>query len=220
MRIVGAEDPNVQRMAKAHLYEFFETQLRDRKIALGSGTGMDEDRLPIDTIVIHHTSSPAGMSTARLSAIELVRLYAPYFFNPTSERDAHLKGQPIRSGHVRDGTQVFWPYHWMVRQGGGVERLLNDSEIGWHAGDWDINRRSVAIVFDNDYEWGSPGFAELQAAAQIISRYYGSVSPDRILGHQEVTPKTNCPSRFFLRKHHIRGWKDDLLRYVERRAAA
>lgn len=220
MRALATEDLAIRRIAKARLYDYFETQLREGNIGLGSGGAMDDERRPVDTIVIHHTSNAPGMSKTRLSAIELIRLYAPYFLNPTSVTDSRLKSQPIRSGHVRNGRQVFWPYHWIIRKGGRMERLLNDSEIGWHAGDWQVNRRSVGIAFDNDYEWGSPGILELQAASRLMSEHYGLVPPSRILGHQEVTPKTTCPSRFFLRRHGMRGWKDDLLRYLERRAAA
>ena len=220
MRTLTTEEPSIQRIAKVRLYDYFETKLRECNIGLGSGGGMDDERRPIDTIVIHHTSNPPGMSEERLSAIELIRLYAPYFLDPKSEKDRDLKGRPIRSGHVRNGQQVFWPYHWIIRTGGRVERLLNDSEIGWHAGDWDINCRSVGIVFDNDYEWGSPGLLELEAAMRTIVECYGFVSPNRILGHQEVTSKTTCPSRFFLRRHGMRGWKDDLQRYLGRQAAA
>src|SRR5216684_6425187 len=110
-------------------------------------------------IVIHHTSNPPGLSPDRLSAIGLVRLYGPYFANPKSERDRWLQGQPIFSGHMRQNKQVFWPYQWIVRREGRAQRLLYDSEIGWHAGDWDVNCRSVAIALDNDYEETMPSDA-------------------------------------------------------------
>lgn len=51
-------------------------------------------RKTIDTVVIHHTSNPPGLRRKRLSAIELVHLYGPYFIEPRSKQDAYLKGRP------------------------------------------------------------------------------------------------------------------------------
>lgn len=206
------EPVGVQEICKASLYDFVEHHLVKGDILLGrEPQNTDADRKPIDMVVIHHTSNPSGLSRNRLSAIELIRLYGPYFANPTYEEDRHLKGQPIYSGHVRNGKQVFWPYHWIVRHDGRPERLLRDSEIGWHAGDWEINCRSVAIVLDNDYEQARPSNIELKGIATLISSHYERVPLTRIVGHREVNSKTTCPSNLFLNGTKARGWKADLL---------
>jgi hypothetical protein len=208
---VRRESKVVQDEFKTSLYDFFESQLSRGNIPLGRGSGdFDVNRKEIDTVVIHHTSNSSGLSLSRLSAIELVRLYAPYFANPTAEEDRHLKGQPIYSGHVRNGRQVFWPYHWIVRNDGRPERLLRDNEIGWHAGDWNVNCRSIAIALDNDYEYGRPDEEQLWAIARIVVDHYRNVSHRRVLGHREVNSKTICPSKFFL-DGNGKGWKSDLL---------
>ena len=116
----------------------------------GKNKDFDGDRKDIDTVIIHHTHNKPGITKERLSVMELLRLYAPYFSNPTYEFDKVIKDKPIYSGHFRDNKQVFYPYHWIIRTDGRVERLLLDKEIGWHCGNWDINCRSVAIVFDNE----------------------------------------------------------------------
>lgn len=202
----------LQDRCKQELYDFFEGRLSKGQIALGSPPGStDTERTAIDTVVVHHTSNPPGLSPMRLSAIELIRLYGPYFLVPSSDADMHLRGRPIYSGHERDGKQVFWPYHWIVRWDGRNERLLYDSEIGWHAGNWNVNCRSVAIALDNDYEWGHPSNAELEGVANIIIAHYGDVPSNRILGHREVTSKTTCPSELFLCGPDGYGWKHDLL---------
>jgi hypothetical protein len=218
-RLATQTEP-IRDAVKTLLYDFFEGHLKRHTIALGRGGGMDVERKPIDTVVIHHTSNPPGLSPERLSAIELIRLYAPYFLNPLSKQDEHLRGRPIYSGHVRRGQQVFWPYHWIVRNDGSAYRLLHDSEIGWHAGSWDVNCRSIAIVLDNDYEWGPPSEGELRGIARIIWNHYHFVSRSRILGHCEVTMKTVCPSRLFLDGGGHYGWKRQILSALGERAAA
>lgn len=210
------EPTDIQEECKARLYNFFQEHLVNGDIALGAGIeNMDRERKQIDTVVIHHTSNPPGMSAERLSAIELIRLYAPYFANPSTKEDEHLKGQPIFSGHEHGGKQVFWPYHWIVRRDGSTERFLKDSEIGWQAGNWDVNCRSVAIVLDNDYEHARPTSVELEAIAQVIRRHYKQVSFTGVVGHREITSKTSCPSDLFLSVAGRKGWKDELLMLLE-----
>ena len=206
------EPDRIRQEYNTAIYDFFEGHLTRGDIAIGRDLpGADAQRKPIDTVVIHHTSNPPGLRPERLSAIELIRLYAPYFADPKSDQDAHLKGRPIASGHVRDGKQVFWPYHWIVRGDGRTERLLCDREVGWQAGNWDLNCRSVAIALDGDYERDRPSAVELQGVAGLVRRHYGHVSLERIVGHREVNPKTTCPSELFLDSPSIKGWKSDLV---------
>ena len=205
-----------QDATKKELYDFFEKHIRANDIALDNDPpNIDIERKPIDTIVIHHTSNPPGMTKERLSGMELIRLYAPEFAAPKYDADKKMKGRPIYSGHFRDGRQVFWPYHWFVRRNGTIERLLNDNEIGWQAGDWDMNCRSIAICFDGNFENTRPSDIELSAAAKIIKEYYPQVAYEHIFGHREVNPKTTCPSNLFLSDAAQRGWKDDLLGLVK-----
>ena len=201
-----------QDACKNELYDFFELHLRNGDIALEKNPpNTDAERKPIDTIIVHHTSNLSGMSKERLSGMELMRLYAPYFYEPKIEMDKWIKGKPIYSGHTRDGQQVFWPYHWFIRKDGATERLLEDNEIGWQAGNWDINCRSVAICFDGDYENSKPSEIELKAAVKIIKEYYPSVLRERIFGHREINQKTTCPSNLFLSMDDRLGWKEELL---------
>src|ERR1035437_8609641 len=87
---------------------------------------------------------------------------------------------------------------------------LYDSEIGWHAGIWDINRRSIAIALDNDYENSKPPDLVLRAVAALIVYRYGQIPIIRVLGHREVNQKTTCPSDLFLSGPAGSGWKNDL----------
>ncbi len=191
---------------------FFEQHLANGTIALGKEVGnWDNERKSVEIIIIHHTSIDPGMTPIRLSAIELIRLYAPYYANPVDPNEVYIKGKPISSGHAREGKQVFWPYHWLIRTDGTAVRLLLDNEIGWQAGSWDINCKSVAICFDNNYTDSRPSEIELQTAAKIIKENYSLVLKDRIFGHREVNPKTICPSNLFLDSENEKGWKMDLL---------
>jgi hypothetical protein len=202
----------VNEKEKERTYSFFEKQLLLGNVSLGEkGKDFDAERKEIDTIVIHHTHGDSEMTKERLSAMELLRLYAPFFANPTYEGDKEIKGQPIFSGHFRQGKQVFYPYHWIIRKDGTAEQLLFDNEIGWHAGNWEVNCRSVAIVFDNNYENSVPSKIELDAVVKLIKEKYSNILKDRIFGHREINVKTTCPSNLFLSEEGKNGWKEGLL---------
>jgi hypothetical protein len=208
------ENPNLYEVEKAKILDFFIMSLNNEKVSLGSsGVDWDKQRKTIDTIVIHHTGSEPGMTKDKLSALELIRLYATTYANPTYKEDERVKNTPIYSNHFREGKMVFWPYHWIIRKDGAVERLLLDKEIGWHAGDWNVNCRSVAIVLDNDYENETPSEKEITAIAQTIIKHYPNITLENIVGHCEVNPKTVCPSNEFLGEC---GWKASILATVSK----
>ena len=190
---------------------FFANALEEGTVALANdGPDLDRERLPIDTIVIHHTSAKPGYRLSYMNATQMLNIYVPYFMNPTNESEKNLKAKPLWSNHVRDGRSVFYAYHWLMRMDGSFERLLDDNELGWHAANCDINRRSVALCLDNDYEKHDPSPEILDKLANFITQNYSDVPVDRIIGHGEVSNHpTDCPGSNF-----VKGWKDELLRAI------
>lgn len=194
---------------RRNIRQFFAEQLDAGKVALGdNGPDFDIQRLPVDKIVIHHTSSPPGYKLDYLNSVHLLNIYAPNFAYP-SENEKDLKGKPLWSGHFREGKQVFWGYHWLMRMDGMFERLLEDNQIGWHAGNWGINRRSVAICLDNDYEKQDPTDDMLNKLAIHIKKHYPDIKAPNIIGHCEARKGTLCPGTNFIVK-----WKLKLEGYM------
>ena len=92
---------------------------------------------------------------------------------------------------------VFFAYHWLIRSDGSAQRLLQDNQIGWHAGSWSINCASVAICFSGDFEKKIPNKKMLNAAVKIIRENYSQVKKKNILGHGETKPEpTSCPGKY------------------------
>jgi N-acetyl-anhydromuramyl-L-alanine amidase AmpD len=199
---------------KARLVTRFEELLAEEVVSLGTSDqeleNWDEERRPIDTIVLHHTSREPGLKRETLSAMHLLRLYVPrYQSQDTPVLNADGSRQPVYSGHFDTSSkQVFYAYHWLIRSDGEAERLLKDTETGWHAGDWDINCRSVAICIDDDLTSKKPSSAVIAGVIEVISRNYPDITihPETLLGHGEVSD-TICPGNEF-----IGGWKLELLK--------
>ncbi len=193
-------DLNTRKEARNAVYGFFEPLLGVGKVLLGAvGKDWDAERKLVDTVVIHHTKGESGITWQRLDAMHLLRLYAKSYLSPTTEKE--IEGLPVWSNHFRNENgekrMVFYAYHWLVHADGTAERLLNDNEIGWQAGDWDINCRSVGVCLDGDFEHSAPPDAMIEGARKIIDEHYAHVAGKRIIPHRQVNQKTTCPGEWF-----------------------
>lgn len=192
------KDYNKRKLIKDKAYSLVEEAVLNGSIKMGeSGDNLDAERRPIDTVVIHHTNNQPGMTLERLNAMQLLRIYGNYFANPTSPKEKHLQGQPVWSGHFYKSKQVFWGYHWFIREDGTSEHILDDSYIGWHAGNWDVNTRSVAICIDDDLSDKEPSDTVLESIADTIRKHYPTVNKVKILGHSDVNESTECPGHLW-----------------------
>lgn len=192
---------------KEIIYNFFQSRLDNDEILLGKdGPSLDQGRKTIDMAVIHHTSRPSGVTWQTLSAIALVRLYIKEYYLSDDQFGVNTKDFSIWSGHFKDNKQTFCAYHWLVRMDGSFERLLEDSYVGWQAGNKDINMRSIAIVLDGDLEEAEPSKKSLEGIVYILKDNYPNISKERVIGHLEANPKTTCPGNLF-----IPSWKEKLL---------
>jgi len=203
---------NARQRFKQQQTDIFEQLLAENAVRIGNPEideleNWDEERAPIDHIVIHHSHRAEGLSVAQLNAMHFLRLYLPRYQRGDLKM-SNGQFQPIYSAHFdENGRQVFYGYHWKVEPDGEAKRLLADDALAWHAGDWEMNRRSVAIAIDDDLTNNTPTPQSLDAVADIISQHYRSInlSPSTILGHKAIS-NTACPGNTF-----DEGWKNDLL---------
>lgn len=202
------DDPQVKAW-RHQVYSLAGEMLAHGEIPLANtGPNLDAERQPLDTVVLHHTEEDPHISLAKLNAIGLLRQYGfQYLENNVLGRA--VRGEPIWSGHFRQKQMVFFAYHWLIRPDGTCERLLEDHALGWHAGNWAINTRSVGIALSGNYEHATPPAAQLMATAQLIRTHYPAIAPARILGHCEIRPELTCPGDHFLSE-----WKTTILQEI------
>ena len=192
------------------VYELVAEMVEEKRLPLASnGPNLDAQRRPLETIVIHHTEEAPGISLGKLSAIGLIRQYA-YQYLADNVLGYQVRGQPIWSGHFREGAMVFFAYHWLVRPDGTRERLLEDSYIGWHAGNWEINTKGIGIALSGNYEDATPPLAQIEAVANLINEHYPYLSHEHMIGHREAREDVTCPGAYFLN-----GWKETLLQKMQ-----
>ena len=188
------------------VYALIANMVEKKRLPLAEhGPNLDIQRQPLQTIVIHHTEEAPDIDLGRLSAIGLIRQYA-YQYLAGNVLGHRVKRQPIWSGHFRQGSMVFFAYHWLVRSDGTAERLLEDEYIGWHAGNWEMNTHSIGIALSGNFEHAVPSLTQIEAVAHLINKHYPCLDSKHIIGHREVREGITCPGAYFLN-----GWKATLL---------
>jgi hypothetical protein len=209
LEAIAAAQPRAsgQKSVKDDAYRLVEQALQAGTLPLASsGEDIDKQRLPIDTLVIHHTKNPPGMSLERLNAMQLLRIYGMYYANPTDRLETHFKGMPIWSNHFYKKQPVFWVYHWLIRANGKLEHILDDKYIGWNSGNWEVNKKSVAICVDDNLSDKEPGGVVIRAIANLIKQNYSFINHENILGHCDINLQTQCPGVLF-----HQSWREKIL---------
>ena len=129
--------------------------------------------------------------------------------------DHDVINQPLYSGHYWYGKEktkdnmVFVSYHYLIRPSGKVIQLVDDSAFLWHAGNLEVNRKSVGIALAGRFLDKKPTFEALSAVAGLIKKL--KIDKNNVFGHKEVVKKelvgeTVCPGNLFLK-----NWKGKLL---------
>lgn len=186
---------------KEEYIHFLSNALKKGRLNLGKEKlNLDKERKPIDTIVIHHTSRRPEVHLEIIDAMCMIRLYINEFTN----KERFYFGKPLTSDHEFEGRTTFLPYHYIVLNDGSYINPLKDKEIGWHAGNWDYNCRSIAIAFHDELQNKKPTKKAIETARNIIKKY----KPKEVLGHREISSESISPGDMFLGQY---GWKDKLI---------
>lgn len=202
------DDPKLK-TERHRFYYLVEEMLKNGQIPVAeTGPNLDSERQPIEAVIVHHTEEDPNISLGRLSAIGFVRQYAQKYLDDDVYGNRGLKGQPIWSGHFRNGEMVFFAYHWLIRPNGTSERLLDDKYVARHA--VERNPKTVGIALSGNYEHSTPPLEQIEAIAQVVKNNYSFVNNDRILGHREVMEGRTCPGDQFLG-----GWKNSLIEAIK-----
>jgi len=157
-------------------------------------------REKIDTIVIHHKGRTKESTLEYIESVEMLNLYVREFITPHTD---HFK-KPLFSGHIYKGRQTFLAYHYIIYPDGSYENPLKDEYIGWHCGNPDYNKRSIAINIMDTLVDKEPTPKAIETTRKIIQKY----QPKEILGHGEIKQNESCPGNTFLGEN---GWKKKLV---------
>ncbi|MFJ6213372.1 N-acetylmuramoyl-L-alanine amidase [Streptomyces sp. NPDC092296] len=96
---------------------------------------------------------------------------------------------------VRDPARLGW--HYTIRSADGrVAQHIRTRDIGWHAGNWDVNARSIGIEHEGFLARGGAWYTEAmyRSSARLVQyladRYGIPLDRQHILGHDNVPGPT------------------------------
>ncbi len=135
------------------------------------------DLKKIDTLVVHHDA--IFVPKRGYNTMERIKMEAKYHIS---------KGW----GHIS--------YHYMIDNLGDVYQCVPDNEIGYHAGNLVVNKKSIAVCLHGNFNVQTPTPAQAKAL-DTFCKYMFTERPDLPLvvkkslkGHREVRlSPTSCP---------------------------
>jgi hypothetical protein len=97
--------------------------------------------------------------------------------------------------------------HFVIRSSdGAITQMVHEKDIAWHAGNWDVNTRSIGIEHEGyvgDCSWNTYAMysSSAELVAHLAARYGIPVDRAHIIGHSEV-PDPNQPGQYGGIDHH------------------
>ncbi len=191
----------------------------------------DVNRKTVDYLVLHHAVTPTWEDKSRDFLINwfsdngFARAYGSNSANwsgllkPNGQRSysqAHFAGQRVTDA-TPDAT-------FAERKAGyRLVQLVQDpwGQITWHAGNWDINTRSIGIENLGDYRYMDLRENDCKVIADFWRAHDRSLwGNTEIVGHKEVTDtSTACPANIMNQRNRIvdlinandSGWPADVV---------
>ena len=138
---------------------------------------MKKDKISI--VVVHHDGD------IRPNAYNSLKRYI-------AEANGHIAKKPISWNHIS--------YHYIIDNVGVIFQCLPETEVGYHAGNLTINKKSIAIKLDGNMETQQPTAKQLAAYKELMV-WLTTKRPDlpkivksSVMGHFQVKA-TACPGR-------------------------
>lgn len=133
----------------------------------------------IDYIVIHHSAGSPKETLQDVNHSHQVRNWG------TPQKPLYCK---------KDKKGYFVQYHWFIDRAGNATQTRDYDEIGWQAGVWDINKRSVGICLSGNFQNELPKSQQLEAL-KVIIKGLRLIYPRAVIKPHRFFKATACPGK-------------------------
>lgn len=131
----------------------------------------------IDSIIIHHSVSPRSQ-TLEKSILSF-------------DRTHRIRLHPIKN---KLGYHI--AYHYVIAENGAVKQTRADDEIGWHASNLAVNKKSIGICLIGNFDVEHPSPRQLWALRDVIKAIKARFYIKEVSGHRKYASKS-CPGKNF-----------------------
>lgn len=84
--------------------------------------------------------------------------------------------------------------HYFIDNGYTIWQSVADTDTAWHAGNWNMNLRSIGIEVCTDWDYSEEEIQRLEWLVQMLMEKYG-VPASKCIRHYDVTGK-RCPAGY------------------------
>ena len=130
----------------------------------------------VTIIVVHHTAGSMNDNSRQvISSI------------------SELHSRRFKSMKPSFGLMV--AYHYLITPNGKVWNTRDESDIGYHAGDWEVNKASVGICLVGNFEKYKPTRQQMKSLDLLVRRL------QRERNITKVVPHSHCKATLCCGKH-------------------
>lgn len=132
-------------------------------------------------VIIHHT---VGWTLASINKSHKLRFY-----------DNQKNKQPIWKVNWKITDFPYIAYHYIVTRNWDIYQNRWHDQIWYHASNWYVNNRSIAISFDWNYENQELTVVQKEALQKILNKIKNEYKKEiKVYGHRDVwNDYTACP---------------------------
>ena len=151
----------------------------------------------ITKFVLHHSASKQKLTTV-LS-----------INNSHRNRNWGTSRRPIYAKRSTFG--YYAQYHYFINHTGQVTQLRSESEIGWHAGRWMVNKQSIGICMGGNFQTEIPTPEQLKSCKSLLRELREKYPNAELNRHKDIKP-TACPGKWWTIQRLKNLLKDDKMK--------
>ncbi|MCY4577144.1 MAG: peptidoglycan recognition family protein [Candidatus Kaiserbacteria bacterium] len=143
-------------------------------------------RRAITTIVVHHTAGVASNDIKQVTA-EISRLHRRKFRKMGKSAGLHIA------------------YHYLITPNGKVWKVRDPDDVGHHAGNWRVNKHSVAVCLAGDFSKHRPTKAQVASLDALVRQLQKERRIRNVIPHSHCRA-TLCCGEYLKREVRKLSW--------------
>ena len=154
--------------------------------SVGGGSLLGGTRRAITTVVVHHTAGTASNDIKQVTK-EISRLHRRKFRKMGKSAGLHVA------------------YHYLITPNGRVWKVRDPDDVGHHAGNWGVNKRSVAVCVVGDFSKHRPTRSQVRSLDVLVRRLQSERKIKSVIPHSYCRA-TLCCGEYLKREVRKLSW--------------
>ena len=127
----------------------------------------------VTIIVVHHTAGSQSSDAERIIPA-ISRLHSRKF-----------NTMPASLG-------LMVAYHYLIMSDGAIHQTRDEEDIGYHAGDWEVNKTSIGICLTGNFEKHKPTRQQIQSLDRLVRRIQSERNIVKVVPHSHCKATLCC----------------------------